>query len=438
MNNMQCDAKIIRQNEQLMNILRFYKNIDRSELSRRLQISMPTVYKSIDELSNNGVINKVGNDIFLNEEYAYLIGVSIGSSLCKIVFVNINFEILKNEQGMKYKKDICKKINEIISDNELLNQCWNDESKNYIYFKTPDQFSELKEILDGVFEYIQESIEQESFKVASIGISCTGIINNKTQTILSAHNLEYLDNSTIESLVFPGRQKFFNDNQIDIYLVQNSDASVIAEKINLYKTDSPYKYKKNIISLYLGVGVGVGIYLNGLYSGTSGYSGEIGHTKAPMYEKDYLNENNIQADLDKTCTCGNVDCYDYKIRTYVFQMNKSTFSNLSASQIRECLYDKNKATLLGKYLGDMVNTLTNLLNIDLIIFTGKLYKSMDLLYNAIDSVRDDNKLKFSRNDCTLLTSNYGSLAPAIGAAIYSYYKKYNLKIVWDFIDNIQG
>ena len=251
MNNMQCDAKIIRQNEQLMNILRFYKNIDRSELSRRLQISMPTVYKSIDELSNNGVINKVGNDIFLNEEYAYLIGVSIGSSLCKIVFVNINFEILKNEQGMKYKKDICKKINEIISDNELLNQCWNDESKNYIYFKTPDQFSELKEILDGVFEYIQESIEQESFKVASIGISCTGIINNKTQTILSAHNLEYLDNSTIESLVFPGRQKFFNDNQIDIYLVQNSDASVIAEKINLYKTDSPYKYKKNIITKFI-------------------------------------------------------------------------------------------------------------------------------------------------------------------------------------------
>lgn len=38
------------------------------------------------------------------------------------------------------------------------------------------------------------------------------------------------------------------------------------------------------MALYLGVGIGAGIYLNQLYSGVSGYAGEIGHTKAPMYE----------------------------------------------------------------------------------------------------------------------------------------------------------
>lgn len=38
------------------------------------------------------------------------------------------------------------------------------------------------------------------------------------------------------------------------------------------------------MALYLGVGIGAGIYLNQLYSGASGYAGEIGHTKAPMYE----------------------------------------------------------------------------------------------------------------------------------------------------------
>lgn len=428
---MRCDDnRIIQQNAQLLNFLRFYKDIDRSEISRRMQISMPTVYKAIDELCSQNVVKKIGNNIIINDEYAYFVGISIGSSLSKVVFVNMNFEILKNEVGLNYKNEICDKIDEFISDKELLHECKNDTSRNYVYFKTPDQFGELKKILDGIFEYLEISIEQGTFRVASIGISCTGIINNKTQTIMSAHNLEYLDNSKIESLIFPDKQKFFQDNQVDVYLVQNSDASVIAEKINLYKTDSIYKCKKNIISLYLGVGVGAGIYLNGLYSGTSGYSGEIGHTKAPVYERiDKISLENV----DKSCTCGNTDCYDYKIRTYVFQMKKAEFSDLSAAKIREQLeQDKSKAELLGKYLGDMVNTLTNLLNVDLIIFTGKFYKSMDLLYNSIVSVQDDNKLKYSRNDCTLLTSNYGSLAPTIGAAIYSYHKKYNLKLEWDY------
>ena len=139
--------------------------------------------------------------------------------------------------------------------------------------------------------------------------------------------------------------------------------------------------------------------------------------------------------LDKNCTCGNEDCYDYKMRTYVFETNKKLFSDFSADQI--CDYLKNeknqdKAKLFGAYLGNMVNSLTSILNVDLIIFTGKFYKCMDSLYNSIVSVQDQNKLKYSRNDCTLLTSTYGSLAPSIGAAIYSYHRRFDLELAWDY------
>lgn len=428
--------KTMKQNEHLLNLLRFFKGIDRSEISRRLQISMPTVYKAIDELSSLNIINKSDNGISINDDYAYLIGISIGSALCKISFLDLSFNLLSADKFRGCKEKICKRIEEEISDKELLYQCMKDDAKNYIYFKTPSQFSELKKILNSVFDFVQKSVENDLFKVISIGISCTGVINNKTQTILSAHNLDYLDSSTLDTLIFPDKQKFLNENQIYVCLVQNSDASVIAEKINLYQTNSIYKNRKNIISLYLGVGIGAGIYLNGLYSGTNGYSGEIGHTKAPMYEKGYIGKNFTMSNiLDKKCTCGNEDCYDYKIRTYVFQTDKLTFSDFSASQIRDYLSNsknKDKAELLGKYLGNMVNTLTSLLNVDLIIFTGKFYKCMDLLYNSIVSIQDQNKLKFSRNDCTLLTSVYGSLAPAVGAAIYSYHKKFDLKLSWDY------
>lgn len=430
--------KVIRQNNNILNLLRFYNGIDRSEISRKMQISMPTVYKAISEMRDLGIIKKDSNDnsVSINNEYAYLIGVSIGSSLCKISFLNLSFNMIGVDEFEKYKIAICKKIENVITDKKLLLKCMNDDSKNYVYFKTPTQFSELKDTLNCLFEFIQTSIEEHLFKVLSIGISCTGVINSNTQTILNAYNLEYLDDSTLDTLIFPDKQKFFNNNQIHVYLVQNSDASVIAEKINLYQTDSLYKNKKNVVALYLGVGIGAGIYLDRMYFGASGYAGEIGHTTAPMYEEKYLLVKSNEAGiLDKNCTCGNEDCYDYKMRTYVFETNKKLFSDFSADQI--CDYLKNeknqdKAKLFGAYLGNMVNSLTSILNVDLIIFTGKFYKCMDSLYNSIVSVQDQNKLKYSRNDCTLLTSTYGSLAPSIGAAIYSYHRRFDLELAWDY------
>lgn len=429
-----CIDKVIRQNERILNLLRFFEGIDRSEISRKLQISMPTVYKAIDELSNYNIVNKNDNNLFINNKYAYIIGISIGSALCKISFLDMSFNLLSIDDFKDYKSEMLKKIEAVIEDKSLLHKCKDDLTKNYIYFKTPRQFSELKNLLDNIFDFIQSSIERDLFKVLSIGISCTGVINCKTQTILNAHNLDYLNNSALDTLVFPDKHKFFYDNKICVCLVQNSDASVIAEKVNLYQTNSIYKNKKNIISLYLGVGIGAGIYLDGLYSGTNGYSGEIGHTKAPMYEKDYIDGNHkLAKDLDRKCTCGNEDCYDYKMRTYVFEMNKIAFSDFSTESIRDFLNNnKEKADLFGKYLGNMVNTLTSLLDIDLIIFTGKFYRCMDFLYNSIVMIQDQNQLKFSRNDCTLLTSTLGSLAPSVGAAIYSYYKRFGLELSWDY------
>lgn len=428
MDGINTDSKLISQYERLLNLLRFDKGIDRGGLSRQLKLSMPTIYKAIDELSSIGIVNKSESNIEINPSYGILVGISIGSSLCKIVFVDSNFQVLDSANFEYYKTILRDKFfqSEYFKENDLKQQ------ENYIYFRTPNSFSKLKEILNFAFEGLEVFVEN-NINILSIGISCTGIINNKTQTILNAHNLKFLDESTLESLIFPDKMSYFQSKGIEIFLIQNSDATVIAEKIFLNQNNPNYKEKKNIITLYLGVGIGAGIYLNGLYSGSNGYSGEIGHTKAPVYESEKDIQSAKENNLEITCTCGNDDCYDYKIRTYVFGKNKVDFCNQNSDMIRAFLMNHpDKAELFGKYLGNMVNTLTNLLNIDLIIFTGKFYKSMDLLYNSIVSIQDKNQLKFSRNDCKLLTSEYGALSPAVGAAIYSYHKKYGLELAWDY------
>lgn len=430
--------KSLKQNAHIMNLLRFYRGIDRSEISRRLKISMPTVYKAVDELSNLNIIKKVDNDIIINDDYAYMIGISIGSAQCKISFLDMNFNLPAIDKFRNYKEKICKILEDYITDKQLLNECMNGKYKNYIYFKTPSQFSELKNALNGIFDFLQQSIENGEFKILCIGISCTGIINNKLKVIVNAHNLDYLDGTELDTLLFPDKQEFFKNNNIYIDLVQNGDASVIAEKIQLYQSDSPYKTRKNIIALYLGIGIGAGIYLERLYSGTSGFAGEIGHISAPMYEKEYAfyNKGNEEENKnDMSCTCGNNDCYDYKIRAYVFGETKESFSNFSTDKIKSYLAEekhKDRVELFGKYLGNIINSLTSILNVDLIIFTGKFHKCMDLLYNTIATVQDQNKMKFSRNDCKLITSSYGSLAPSMGAAIYAYHRMLDLELSWEY------
>ncbi len=428
--------KLIKQNERLINYLRFYEGIDRSELSRKMQLSMPTIYKSIDELNAFNIVNKYSS-ISLNKEYGILVGISIGSSLCKVILLGFDYLPLNSKSFSYYKDCIYDKIADNLHSDILLKECMEDSERNYIYFSTPKTFSELKNILNLIFECIEHWVENNEINILSIGLSCTGIINNKTQTILDAYNLSYLSNRTLESLIFPDKQSFFENNNIYVALVQNSNASVIAEKISLNQSSSQYKYKNNILALYLGVGIGAGLYLNELYEGTNGYAGEAGHTKAPdcnlPKDLEYYNKLVRKNLIDDCCTCGSRDCYDYKIRTYVFEKKADQFCNMSAQQIRDYLENSpSNAKLLGEYFGNMINTLTSWLDLDLIIFTGKIYKSMDLLLNYIDMVRDQSPLRFNRNDCTILVSELGSKSPAIGAAIYSYHKKYGLDLSWDY------
>ena len=431
-------AKLIQQHNNVLNLLRFYKGIDKSDISRRLQLSIPTIYSAIDDLIKEKILLKdTQKSIKINNTYGTLVGISIGTSLCKVCFLNFDFSLFSPEEFSIHKQTLIQYIDDVSTKKNLLNKCHKDTKKNYIYFDTPDTLYELKQILNSVFVYIQNCVISNSLNVISIGISCTGIINDKMQRILSASNLSYLDTLTLDTLIYPGPQNFLNENQIHMCLVQNSNASIIAEKVNLYQTNSVYKNKSNIVSLFLDFGIGNGIYLGKLFTGTSGYAGEISHIQAPYYETSeemlYYKKLINSEIISNTCTCGCNNCYDYKMRSYVFEMSEKDFCNMSSEEIKNFLTSHpDKAKLFGKYLGSMINTLTSLLNIDLIVLTGKLNKSMHLLSTHIDATLDENPLKHSRTDCKICTSALGSLAPAIGAAIYAYHKKYDIELSWEY------
>ena len=84
--------------------------------------------------------------------------------------------------------------------------------------------------------------------IISLGIAFTGAIDNVGKKIVRSHNLEYLSDRPLNTIIYPNRLDFFEQKGINLYIDNNSNASVVAEKYNMYNPDSTnYKYrnKKN-------------------------------------------------------------------------------------------------------------------------------------------------------------------------------------------------
>ena len=436
--------------ERLLDYLRLEKSsLETQDISELLDISIPTTYKLIDLMEKDRCLIRGKSKVTINSEYYTIIGISIGTTLCKVSFIDFSYQRFNNDRFYAHKIALYKKVKTIIEEqnkeDELLEKCIDEkEAREYLFFHTPEDFKTLKNILNQIFDYIKTQSESEKLHVISIGISCTGLINNQIEMIMESNNLRYLEHCGLDTLMYPDKRDFFAKEDIHVCLLQNCDASAIAEKVYLFSTNNKNRYRNhrndhNIITLYLEYGIGAGLYLNQLYSGANGYSGEIGHFSAPIHsdlEDKIIREQNIVINKTDCCTCGNTDCFDFKIRKYCFnniaESMKKDFKDCSAREINTFLKEHpDNAKLLGEYLGDIVNILTGLMDVDAIIFTGKIAKSEECLQNAIANIQDQSKLRYSRNDCTLIFSEIASSAPSIGAALYSYKHKYHLEYKWE-------
>ena len=469
-------CKTLKLYSDVVNMYRFYPTVDRIEMTRRLNISGTTFYKAVDDLQKNGLLIQKASEgkgradasYMIARDLFYMLGISIGASLCKITFIGVDFRRMPSAIFKNHKSEIINIIKPILEyykdETRELNECEEDNTRDYIFFSTPSSFRCLKRVINSVFDYCRKLIDSNKINLFSIGISSTGIIDRDAQKIVRSHNLPYLEGTKIDGLIDPTIRDYFFEKKITVSLVQNSDASVIAEIIELYLSNSPFKGKRNIATIYLGYGVGSGLYLDGhLFNGCHGFAGETGQLPAPFFkeecsiplskekepvesngESDNGNEESSEKDVmtgwdsDKKCPIFSADTmsYDEKIRKYVFEMNpEESFKHLTSSEILKYLEEnEDKVTLLGKYLGGIVNTITNLLNVELIIFTGKIYKSFDLIANSISQEQDIRGVKLGRtgrDDCELVKSSLGSLSPAIGAAIFSYHKKCEIPLSWN-------
>lgn len=184
--------------------------------------------------------------------------------------------------------------------------------------------------------------------------------------------------------------------------------------------------RKNFLYLSVTDGVGGGIVINGrLYTGASGTAGEFGHITVD--------------DHGPVCTCGNVGCLEtfISIPSIIESARKSlsdgvssaiqeiaggpdgaiTFTTLIEAARREDKLAYKLFTDVGRYLGEGVVSLVNLLNPELIVIGGDLVQAGNLILNPVKDVLKRQALEVARKSVEIVFSELGGSASALGSVV---------------------
>lgn len=224
------------------------------ELSKELNLSMPTVLSNVNDLLAKGIVIESGEyastggrkakRISINPTYRYAVGIMITANHVGFVLVNLKYEIEKSER-IRLK--------------------FSTESSYYA------QVAQLTE------EFLKDMSQKD--RVLGIGISIPGIINQEARMLVKSHALQ-LENYSLNFL-----ERVFS---CPVYFENDANAAMMAEDLHLYK---------NALYLSLNNTLGGAFCIDGkLIQGQNQKAGEFGHM--------------ILVPGGRKCYCGKVGCAD--------------------------------------------------------------------------------------------------------------------------------
>ena len=226
----------------------------KAEVSKNLNLSMPTVLSNINDLIAKGIIIETGEyestggrkakSIGINPSYRYSVGIVITANHVGIVLVNLKYEIVKFRRvRMKFSPDAsyCQDLSVLTS------------------------------------EFLKDTEYQD--RILGIGISIPGIISQKAHLLIKSHALQ-LENYSLSFL----EQAF----DLPVYFENDANAAMMAEDLNNYR---------NALYLSLNNTHGGAFCIDGkLIPGANQKAGEFGHM--------------ILVPQGRKCYCGKSGCAD--------------------------------------------------------------------------------------------------------------------------------
>lgn len=359
-----------------------------TDLSKEMDLSVPTVTKFIDEMCTSGYLENYGKMETSGGRHPYLYGLNpdsgyfVGVEIC-VNSVNLGIINFKGDM-IKLKMDI-----------------------PYTPRNTPESLDELcaivRQFIDGV------SVDKE--KILNVNVDLAGRVNPDSGYSYSFLNFGERPLTEIISEKLGGLRVSIDNDTRAMAFGEYMQGAVRGEK--------------NVLFINVSWGLAVGIIIDGkLYKGRSGFSGEFGHNFG------YANEI--------ICHCGKKGCIETEASgRALHRILREKLANGKASLISTMCKDLEHLTLediidavnhedllcielveeLGVKLGTHIAGLVNIFNPEMVIIGGTLSLTGDYLIQPITSTVRKYTLNLMTRNSFIVPSKLKDKAGIIGACM---------------------
>lgn len=367
-----------------------------TDLSKELDLSVPTVTKFISEMCEDGYINDYGKletsggrypSLYgLNPDSGYFVGVDIKRFSVNIGLINFKGDMVELKMNIPYK-----------------------------FENTKEGLEELCKLTKNFIKKLPINTE----KILNINMNISGRVNPESGYSFSQFNFE--ERPLAEILT----EKIQHQVNID----NDTRAMTYGEYLKGY-----VKGERNIIFVNISWGLGIGIIIDGkIYTGKSGFSGEFGHIS--IYENEIL------------CHCGKKGCLEteasgsalYRILLERIHNGESSIlssrvKNGETVTLDEIIEAANKEDMLcieiieeiGQKLGKQIAGLINIFNPELVIVGGTLSLTGEYITQPIKTAIRKYSLNLVNQDSVILASKLKDKAGIIGACMLARSKMFEI------------
>lgn len=248
--------------------------------------------------------------------------------------------------------------------------------------------------------------------VAALGLALPGLVNRQTDRVVDPRGMPL---PMVEDL----HGELIRATGVRVEIENDANAAAYGE----FKVGAG-RGSRNLFYMMIGDGIGGAIILDGkLWTGASGFAGEVGH---------------ITIDTEgRECICGNTGCLETvasapsivrRARERLYRDNTSSLSrlglnkNFTADDIaHEAREGDDFAAMMiertGKFIGTGVASVINLLNIDCIVLGGGVMDAGPLILNPIIQEAKRRAFQPCFDATQIVAATLGPDAAVIGAAL---------------------
>lgn len=374
-------------------------------------------------------MEKKNEEVHLNRDKLYFIGISIGSSNIKVSITNLMCEELNINDILTHSKvsiiDEFKKLGGF--------ECQKGDSALWC-FVTPNDYVKLSRLLSEICCALLNCFNE--LTIASICFVFPGHIDIENQKIInSSYSKLQISASDIERILDSDIIEIIHSRNISMYIDHNVKASAAYELSNIIKEENK-DFFRNLAVIYLGLGLGMGIVINGqLYrGGSSNLAGQLGHNRVQKVSNEYINDYfNDDTEKLNTYTGTETELEEILKNDIFYKLLGFKDGEDGSQKYRKTKIDNLKALLsegdalyrkkLAYYLGNQICNVVRMLSINNFVFSGKLAA----LYPAFKA---ELQYVIMKNECQIninfIVSKNGEYSASLGAAEMAYRNTFDI------------